>query len=269
MTKINNKERANLEAYIKKRFDDVDQDYKTFDTKAEIDSDLSYGENKGIIEQKLNAILPKTIPAKKKDTIIPKEKMEQVYIIETQRAEQQAKLEFEKVLEKIENDSTTNVLENIYYVPKQYAKMVAKGNARGMLLYGSCGIGKSYCVMRAFREVNVPFVLISGHITSLELYKFLFEHRKENIIFDDVNLLENKNNLNMLKSCLNDNSRIVSYHSSSSKLDVPSSFLFEGTIILLVNSKVNNEDLFYRGRPIHIVDIRHFSYGIHHLLELR
>jgi len=160
------------------------------------------------------------------------------------KQEQQIRLEFEKVLEKIENDKTTSILEEIYYVPKQFAKMVAKGNAKGFLLYGQAGTGKSYCIMRAFREVDIPFRLVSGHITTLELYKFLYEHRKEHLVFDDVNLLENINNLNMLKACLNDNSRIVSYHSSSNKLKIPSSFMFEGSITLLVNSKQGqNEDL--------------------------
>lgn len=149
--------------------------------------------------------------------------------------ERQAEIEFNKVLEKISNDKTTNTIEEIYFIPKQYVKMVANGYARGFLLFGECGCGKSYSVIRAFKEINKKFVMLSGHITNLELYHFLFEHRKENIVLDDVNVLDNEQNLNLLKACLSDNSRIVQYHTSSNRLKVPNKFIFEGSIILLLN----------------------------------
>jgi len=81
-----------------------------------------------------------------------------------------------------------------------------------------------------------------GHITSLELYNFLYENRNEHIVFDDVNILDNENNLNMLKACLNSNSRVVSYHTTSNKLKVPNKFLFSGSITILINEKSNNSE---------------------------
>lgn len=156
---------------------------------------------------------------------------------EIQKAEEQAEIEFEKTLKRIEQDKTTNIIEEYYYIPKQFAKMVANGNSKGLILYGECGCGKSYNVMRAFRESEKEFVYLSGHITNLELYHFLFKNRSKNIILDDINILDNEINLNMLKSCLNDNSGIVSYNSSSAKLRVPNKFIFEGTICLLLNKK--------------------------------
>lgn len=154
---------------------------------------------------------------------------------EIQKIEQQAELEFNKTLNQIENQSTTETLEDIFFIPKQYTKMVINGNARGFLLFGSCGLGKTYSVIRAFGEMKKNFVILSGHITSLELYNFLFEHRQEHIVLDDVNILENEQNLNLLKSCLSDNSRLVQYHTTSSKLRVPNKFIFEGSLIILLN----------------------------------
>ena len=151
------------------------------------------------------------------------------------KIEQEADKEFNRTLEKISKDETTKTLEEIYYIPKQFAKMVGKGFARGLLLYGETGLGKTYSIMKAFNEIGVPFVLVNGHITSLELYHFLFEHRTENIVLDDVNVLENDDNLNMLKACLSDNSRVVHYHTTSSKLRVPKQFVFEGRILILLN----------------------------------
>lgn len=245
-------DKKKLRNWCKKLFDDNKIGFDLFDFDNEIDNKVSLEENKTLLRGKIklffNEYSTENIANLKKSEAegvgVAREQVEIMIQEVKQKQEQQIKLEFEKVLEKIENDKTTSILEEIYYVPKQFAKMVAMGNSKGFLLYGQAGTGKSYCVMRAFREVDKPFVLMSGHITTLELYKFLYEHKNDNIIFDDVNLLENINNLNMLKACLNDNSRIVSYHSSSNKLKIPSSFLFEGTIILLINSKQGqNEDL--------------------------
>jgi len=113
--------------------------------------------------------------------------------------------------------------------------MIADKKARGFLLFGKAGLGKTYSVIRAFREVKTNFVLLAGHITSLEFYHFLFENRNKHIVLDDVNVLDNEQNLNMLKACLSDNSRVVQYHTTSSKLKVPNKFLFNGSIVLLLN----------------------------------
>jgi hypothetical protein len=238
-----------LEVWVGKFFTDKQKDKQNFDIKAEVDKSLTFSENKNILREKIKTLIGDNIDKMKKSEaeIMPKEQFEIKLQTIKKEQESQAKLEFENVLRKIESDKTTNILEQIYYVPKQFAKMVAQGHAKGFLLYGICGTGKTYCVMRAFREVGKPFTLLSGHITQLELFRFLYHHRKENIIFDDVNLFESKTNLNMLKACMNDNNRVVTYSSSSSKLEklnIPSSFLFEGTIILLVNSKSrSNRDL--------------------------
>jgi len=152
-----------------------------------------------------------------------------------QEFEEQAEQEFNRALDKIGQQETTKTIDDIYFIPKQYTKMVANGFSRGFLLFGDAGIGKTYSVMKAFKEANKPFVMLSGHITSLELYHFLFEHKNENILLDDVNILESEQNLNMLKACLSDNSRVVSYHTSSSRLRVPNKFVFNGTMTLLLN----------------------------------
>lgn len=247
---LNELELNRLESWGKKFFDKCNKDYVTFDIKSEIDNAISYEENKTQLREKIKIILNeyneeniKNLKRKEAE-IITKDGYEELVFTEIAKAEEQAKLEFGKCLEKIEKDKTTNIIEDYYYIPKQYAKMVANGNAKGFILYGEAGLGKSYTIMRAFREENKDFAYLSGHITSLELYQFLFNHRKEHIILDDCNVLNNEINLNMLKSCLNDNSRLVCYNTSSPRLKAPSRFIFEGTITLLLNDKPrNNENL--------------------------
>ncbi len=226
-----------LEKFSSGLINGVDCDEKTFDICSHIDNELNFYENKKILKQKISELYPIdiTIDVHKKNLVL-EEKDEFKFNQKLKEFEIEAEKEFEKSLDKIESDETSNLIEEIYYIPKQFVKMVANGNARGLLLWGEAGLGKTYSVIRAFKEAKKDFVMLSGHITSMELFHFLFEHRKKNIVLDDVNVLENEQNLNMLKASLNDNLRVVQYHTSSKRLRVPNKFLFEGSLIVLLNN---------------------------------
>ena len=63
----------------------------------------------------------------------------------------------------------------------------------------------------------------------------MYECRDKIICFDDVDVLSNLIILNMIKAGLNENSgNVVEYHTSR-KLDIPSSFVFNGQMIILLN----------------------------------
>lgn len=146
----------------------------------------------------------------------------------------------ELALLKISQSETSSELEKHYFIPKQYVKMVGKGNARGLLLCGEAGLGKSFLVRKALIEDNVNFVIIKGHITPLQLYSILYENRNKLIILDDLNILNSEINLNMLKACLSDDERLVQYHTSSNRLQVPSKFYFDGRLVILQNKTPSN-----------------------------
>jgi len=239
---LTKKELINLRRYCEKLLGK--DDYDRFDFTSYIDNELSYKENKQILGDIIREHFKTTEKKKKKEIDYPKQQLQEMEERALRQEEEKAEIEFQKTLEIIEKNKTTNIIEEIYYIPKQFTKMVANGNANGFILFGEAGLGKSYSVMKAFRESKTPFVYLSGHITSLELYQFLYNHRKEHIVLDDVNVLDNEINLNMLKSCLNSHSRMVCYNTSSHKLKVPNKFIFEGTITLLLNEKPrNNENL--------------------------
>jgi len=160
---------------------------------------------------------------------------------EIKAEEEKAEKEFEEALNNISKNSSS-VIEEIYYEAKHKAKMVALGHRKGLIIVGGAGLGKSHNIMKAFEEVGQKFVYMSGHITNLALYEFLYNHRQKHIIFDDVNILDNEINLNMLKSALNDKLPFVSYNTSSSKLKVPKTFKFEGSITILLNKKPKNDE---------------------------
>lgn len=155
------------------------------------------------------------------------------------KVEKEADKEFEKVMKTISTSPTTDKLEEMYKVIKNFTKMVIRGHKKGFLLFGEAGIGKTYNIIKAIKEEDKKLNLFSGHITSLELYHYLYEHRKENIILDDVNILENEQNLNLLKACLGETG-IVQYNTTSTKLKVPNKFKFEGSLIILLNGVPEN-----------------------------
>jgi len=155
------------------------------------------------------------------------------------------KVKWEKEIEKIINTKDSETLERLYETPNDYIKMVALGKENGLFLYGDGGWGKSFNVKRELEKNNMKegedYVFICGYITPLQFYMKLYSAREKIIVFDDVNILENVTNLNMLKACLNENSKnVVHYHTTSKLLkdsDIPSKFEFNGRVIILLNVK--------------------------------
>jgi len=163
---------------------------------------------------------------------------------ECEKEELEAEAEFKKSLETIKKENIN--LDKYFFTLKHYAKMVAKHYVNGLLLLSPAGYGKTHTTIQAFKESGEDFVFCSGFSTPLQFYSYLFEHKDKNIICDDVsNLLKNDICIDMLKSALYSpkDKRIVSYKTSSSKLEVPSSFIFSGTLTILVNSIKSNSDL--------------------------
>jgi len=230
----------------------IGEDADKIDINALVDSSLSYYEARNELKQKIDELYPVPIETRierkeitRKDIKSQEEMIEVLNQRELEKEEKKAELEFMKSLEKIEKENS-KVIEEIYYVPKNYAKMVALGYSNGMIFLGEAGVGKSFTYISAFKEAGKKFVYATGFTTSLQLYHFLYEHRKEHILFDDDRILDNQTNLDMLKSALYSPKgvRIVEYNTTSPRLKVPNKFIFEGTISIILNKlKKKNEDL--------------------------
>src|SRR3990167_807164 len=164
---------------------------------------------------------------------------------ELEKEELESEQEFIKSLDTIKSESSVN-LDKYFFTLKHYVKMVAKNHVNGILILGDCGIGKTHTTIQAFKEENKEFAFCNGFTTLLQFYTFLFNNKNKHIIFDDVGgILRNEAIVDMLKSALYSpkDKRIVQYKTSSSKLEVPSSFIFSGTLTILVNSIKTNSDL--------------------------
>jgi len=213
---MNKDEIIKLKEYAKTKFEEEKVDIKL----CKVDTELSYEEN-----------------VRKIDLII---------------TEVKAKEKWEKEIEKIVKTENSETLERLYETPNDYIKMVAVGEENGLFLYGDGGWGKSFNVKRELEKNNMKegedYVFICGHITPLQFYMKLYSAREKIIVFDDVNILENITNLNMLKACLNENSKnMIHYHTTSKlmeKNNIPPQFEFSGRVIILLNVKpVKNKNL--------------------------
>jgi len=108
---------------------------------------------------------------------------------------------------------------------------------KSMVLRGEAGIGKSSWLLDKLKT-RCEFAYLNNYVSPLSLYKFCYQHRNtQAIIFDDVDaLLENPNCVSILKALTDTkDENLVTYNSTSSKLDVPSAFIFKGKIFILTN----------------------------------
>ena len=211
---MNKEEENNLVKYVKEKFKENDLDTDIVD----IDEKLSYKQNLDIINTQI------------KDEI---NKREQEKIRERQQRE----------LDLITADSEE--LEEIYKMPISMIEKVCDGKSKGLLLYGETSLGKSHKVKEVLkRKGKKPmdskgegdYLFVSGHITPMKFYEKLYECRDKIIVFDDCEILGNLIIINMIKAGLNTNSgNVVDYHTSSSKMTIPSSFEFSGQMLILLN----------------------------------
>jgi len=179
-----------------------------------------------------------------KELIIQEQKQQE----KKQADEEQARIEFYNSLEQIEKTEQSDILLKHFYILRQYVLMVANGNSNGLIVEGSCGLGKSFNIIKALKDSKKEFVYCSGFSSTLDFYHFLYENKDKIIFFDDMkNIFKSEASLELLKAGLYSptDKRIIRYNSTTPKLRVPKEFIFEGSIIVALNELNNkqNEDL--------------------------
>lgn len=148
--------------------------------------------------------------------------------------------------------------------------MLAVGDQASVVITGPGGLGKSHTVMQTLKDLgmddtslvgvdgrevesdkypeddpdieyfhksNNSYVVIKGYSTPKGLYRILYEHRNNVIVFDDCDsVLKDAVSLNLLKGALDSYSRrIISWRSESKDDDLPSAFEFKGRVIFISN----------------------------------
>lgn len=73
-----------------------------------------------------------------------------------------------------------------------------------MIVSGDKGVGKTYTATQILSQQNIrPFEIVTGALSAVQLYKFLWEHNDAIIVLDDVNsiLQDTKDGASLLKAC--------------------------------------------------------------------
>lgn len=161
----------------------------------------------------------------------------------------------------LQNESEDDAIERIRHTFDMYEKSsqaVISGAMRGLIVSGPPGIGKSHGVMQMLkypqrdtmralagdfsRNSEIDYEIISGSSSAVGLYIKLYEYRKSNsvLVFDDCDeIFANEESLNLLKAALDSgDQRTIAWNKKSRTLeqeDVPNSFDFNGSIIVLTN----------------------------------
>lgn len=126
------------------------------------------------------------------------------------------------------------------------------GDIRAMIVTGPPGVGKSHGIMQQLEKATLfervkkdgkqsRFEIVKGTISGIGLFAKLykFSDPKNILVFDDCDVWEDQDALNILKGALDSGkNRRISYNKDSRLLrdeGVPNSFDFKGSIIFITN----------------------------------
>lgn len=146
-----------------------------------------------------------------------------------------------------------------------FMDMVIKGVRKGLIAYGTGGVGKTFVSSKVLKSSIDPltgnnliefdeeldpeaadydFVRISGRTTAAALYKSLYEFNKKIIIFDDCDdVLKDPTAINLLKAAIDTSGDgTITYATSSPQKDafgqpIPVRFKFRGQVCFISNIK--------------------------------
>jgi len=231
-----------------------DVDPATVDTEALVDGSLHFDENFEEIKDSLQI----TTEEELMEEIREWEEREQ------ERRREEFREEFENSLKQVEQNGKQ--VSQYYSQTRAYVKAIVNGGPDSLILFSRPGLGKSYQVLSVLKEEGMEkdkdYALISGYSTPLSLYHKLYRNRDKIVVLDDVDgIASSRKALSLLQAVTwsVNGERVVSYETTSDKLEAPSQFEFEGSIIICLNRESSLPELeALRSRSIfHRVELTH------------
>ena len=221
------------------------------DIEALYDNEISFAENltmfEGLIEglsgsMEFETKIEGDLKTKKKSIKSEKEEKDRIELENLRKETEVSELEFEEALNKIKFKST-DILEQAFSTTKALLTTLTKSKeVFGLILKGGSGIGKSYTTIKVLKDLGMKkgehYDMLSAYTTPLEFYQFLYENKDNKIVIldDTMSFFNNPINIGIVLSSLwGEGKRIVHYRSSSGKLKVPTSFIFNSKIVWCVN----------------------------------
>jgi hypothetical protein len=174
----------------------------------------------------------------------------------------QDSLEFlsgKQVTEQKVSESETEAMDRIanrFAVLDEMSKACISGDIRAMIVTGPAGIGKSHGVSLQMEKASLfdnlaskkpRFEIVKGAMSGIGLFAKLykFSDAKNVLVFDDCDIWEDQDAINVLKGALDSGkTRRISWNKDSRILreeGIPNSFNFNGSIIFITNKSFDNK----------------------------
>ena len=134
-------------------------------------------------------------------------------------------------------------LERCYASVETFIEKISQGSLRSLIINGPPGVGKTFSVESYLKKhASRKYKMIAGHMSTLSLYGNLYHYREAGnvLVLDDIDSVLSKiEGVNILKAAMDTKpSRRIYWESSSSllnKLNMPTGFDFQGSVILISN----------------------------------
>lgn len=114
--------------------------------------------------------------------------------------------------------SPEEIVYETEYAVKSLTDALQRGAGTSLIIAGKGGVGKTWLVRKSLKgSEGKNWFTISGRITPLSFYTFLFNHRQHGkvLIFDDIDVFSSEDMLNILKAALeNTPDRFVTWDAS-------------------------------------------------------
>ena len=138
----------------------------------------------------------------------------------------------------------------------EMSKACIVGDIRAMIVTGPPGVGKSFGVTRQMEKASLfdqvkgnklRYEIVKGTMSAIGLFALLYKYsdRKNVLVFDDCDIWEDQDAINILKGALDSGkTRRISYNKDSRLLreeGVPNTFDFHGSIIFITNKTFDNK----------------------------
>ena len=158
-----------------------------------------------------------------------------------------------QVVENVVSETEEDAMDRIatrFGVLDEMSRSCIAGDIRAMIVTGPAGIGKSHGVTTQMEKATL-FDQVAGNKTRFEIVKgamsgiglfaklYKFSDAKNVLVFDDCDIWEDQDAINVLKGALDSGkTRRISWNKDSRLLrdeGVPNSFNFNGSIIFITN----------------------------------
>lgn len=156
-------------------------------------------------------------------------------------------------------ETETEAMDRIasrFAVLDEMSRACIAGDIRAMIVTGPAGIGKSHGVNLQMEKASmfdrlaskkVRFEVVKGAMSGIGLFATLYKYSdaKNVLVFDDCDIWEDQDALNVLKGALDSGkTRRISWNKDSRILreeGIPNSYNFNGSVIFITNKSFDNK----------------------------